>query len=249
MVRYFVDLAFKGSNYHGWQRQDNANSVQAEIEKALSTYFSEAVEVLGAGRTDTGVHASHMVLHFDLENEIDLDAACFQINAILPNDIAFHRIRKVKEDFHARFSATARTYRYHIHQKKNPFVHGHSYFFRPKLDMDQMNQAAEKLIGKQDFSCFSKSNTQTFTNDCEIRTAIWVKVEEDRYYFEITADRFLRNMVRAIVGTLIEIGQGKRSQNSMLDLMASKDRKKAGYSVPADGLFLHHIEYPAEGFI
>jgi tRNA pseudouridine38-40 synthase len=248
-LRYFVDIAFKGSAYHGWQRQENAISVQEKIEGALSTYFSEVIEIVGAGRTDTGVHASHMVFHFDLEYEIDTKAACFQLNAILPKDIAFQRIRMVKEEFHARFSATARTYRYHIHQHKDPFIDGSSYYFRPELDFDKMNQAAQLLLGKKDFSCFSKSHTQTFTNNCDIKAAKWVKADEGKYYFEITADRFLRNMVRAIVGTLIELGQGKRKLESITKLIASQDRKQAGYSVPAEGLFLHHIEYPAEGFI
>lgn len=238
-----------GTAYHGWQRQENAGSVQEEIESALSTYFSESIEIVGAGRTDTGVHASHMVFHFDLEYEIDAEAACFQINAILPQDIAFKSMRRVKDDFHARFSATARTYRYHIHQHKDPFIDGGSYYFRPDLDLEKMNKAARMLLGKNDFSCFSKSKTQTYTNNCEIKEVKWIKTVEGKYYFEITADRFLRNMVRAIVGTLIELGQGKRRLESIPELIESKDRKLAGYSVPAEGLFLHHIEYPSEGFI
>ncbi|MAY82823.1 MAG: tRNA pseudouridine(38-40) synthase TruA [Flavobacteriales bacterium] len=248
-MRYFVDLAFKGTAYHGWQRQENAHSVQEEIENALSTFLSEKIEVVGAGRTDTGVHASHMVLHFDLDKEVDLQSAVFQLNSILPKDIAFRKIRKVKDDFHARFSATTRTYRYYIHRQKDPFQEDASYFFRPELDLLAMNEAAKLLLGKKDFSSFSKAHTQTFTNDCDIKEALWIQENEHRLYFQITADRFLRNMVRAIVGTLIEVGQGKRTVDSIVELIASKDRKKAGYSVPAEGLYLYHIEYPEEGFI
>jgi len=248
-VRYFVDLAFKGSNYHGWQRQANAHSVQQEIESAFTTYFSKKIEVVGAGRTDTGVHAHHMVLHFDVGQKLDPQTALFQLNAILPKDIALRSIRAVNEDFHARFSATGRTYRYFIHQQKDPFLDGQSYFFRPELDLKSMNQAAELLIRAADFSCFSKSNTQTFTNNCDIKTAKWIELDTHRFYFQITADRFLRNMVRAIVGTLIEVGQGKREVSSIDTLIASKDRNLAGYSVPAEGLSLYQIEYPEEGFI
>ena len=248
-MRYFVELSFRGVAYHGWQKQENAHSIQAEIEQALSTLLSRTIEITGAGRTDTGVHAHQMVFHFDFDQELEPTETCFRLNAILPQDIALQRIRRVQDDMHARFSAQSRSYQYFIHQKKDPFLNGLSYFFRPELDLELMNQGARNLIGKKDFSCFSKSHTQTYTNDCEVTAAKWIQMSQSSICFQITANRFLRTMARAIVGTLIDLGQGKRTPESIAELISTKDRSKAGFSVPAEGLFLHHIQYPEEGFI
>lgn len=249
VLRYFADLAFKGTNYHGWQKQENANSVQSEIESALAKALGEEIEVVGAGRTDTGVHACQMILHFETETSFETEALVFKLNSILPLDISFKSIWVVREDLHARFSATSRTYQYHLSQNKDPFRQELSYYFRHQIDLQKMNQAAEFLKGHHDFSSFSKSNTQTFTNNCEIKYAHWTEKKGGLWIFEIKADRFLRNMVRAIVGTLIEVGQGKREVDSIEGLIAAKDRKRAGYSVPAEGLYLCRIDYPQDSFI
>lgn len=248
-MRYFAHLSFKGTNYHGWQKQKNANTVQAEIEKALAIIYSKPVDIVGAGRTDTGVHARMMVIHFEVEEIADESKFLSIINSILPKDIAFQSVQKVKYDFHARFSATRRSYEYVINRQKDPFHEGQSVFMRYDLNVEEMNRASKHLIGKHDFSCFSKSNTQTFTNNCDISEAQWIEKEDRILVFQISADRFLRNMVRAIVGTMLEIGQGKKASDFIPDLILSKDRRQAGYSVPAEGLFLTDIQYPADGFI
>ncbi|MCB0409059.1 MAG: tRNA pseudouridine(38-40) synthase TruA [Flavobacteriales bacterium] len=243
MSRYFIQIKYKGTNYHGWQIQPNANSVQAEINTALNTLLKENISVTGAGRTDTGVHAKDFYAHFDTLTEFDADDLCYKLNCILPSDISCSRVFKVQNDFHARFSATERTYEYWISLNKNPFLTDAAYYFHQKLDVNKMNEAAKLLIQKTDFSCFSKSKTDTFTNDCDIREANW-KEENNVLIFTISADRFLRNMVRAIVGTLLEIGIGKMEPNAITSIIASKNRSDAGTSVPAHGLYLTKIKYP-----
>jgi len=248
MKRYFVYLMFDGTPFHGWQVQPNANSVQEEIEQALQTLEQRKVEIVGAGRTDTGVHAEEMVFHFDTDQKWDKRTIIHRLNSLLPKTIAVFDLREVKADFHARFDATSRTYRYIICRKKNPFWLNKAYFFNRDLNVDEMNRAAALLLGEKDFTSFSKVHTQTFTNVCELRHAKW-KEEGDFLIFEICANRFLRNMVRAVVGTLIEVGIGKRKAEDIPAILAAKNRSGAGASVPASGLYLSKIEYPEEGFI
>ena len=248
MKRYFLHIQYKGTNYHGWQVQPNAITVQEEVEGALSTIFQDKVDVMGAGRTDTGVHASCLIAHFDREESFSIKDVKFKLNNILSRSISIDSIREVQPEFHARFDATSRSYEYRIGFKKDPFLEETSFVVTKKLDVRKMNKAAQLLLGEKDFSCFSKSKTQTFTNNCNVVEAVWV---ETLYgvMFKIKANRFLRNMVRAIVGTLLEVGEGKRSVESMEALILSKNRSNAGFSVPARGLFLVDIEYPQEGFI
>lgn len=248
MQRYFLFFQYKGSRYHGWQIQPNAQSVQSEMENALGILFQKKVPLVAAGRTDTGVHAKLMVAHFDSDDKIVNKNFIFKLNNLLPKDISIKGLSLVKPDFHARFDAISRTYEYHLSFVKHPFLEDLYCKISAPLDFNKMNEAAKKLIGKRDFSCFSKTHTQTFTNDCEITKAEWFQ-KDDLWVFEIRANRFLRNMVRAIVGTLIEVGQGKRDVNSMEALIASKNRSSAGPSMSANGLFLTEIEYPKEGFL
>lgn len=248
MRRYFLYVQYDGTNYHGWQVQPNATSVQEEIENALSIIFQEKMAIVGAGRTDTGVHANCLVAHFDYKKEISLRDVKFKLNNVLSHSISIDDISEVKTDFHARFDATSRTYEYRIAHSKNPFLMNTSFLVARELDVQKMNAAAQLLLGEKDFSCFSKSNTQTHTNNCNVMLARWEKTSYG-ILFTIKANRFLRNMVRAIVGTLLEVGEGKRSVESLEELITSKNRSNAGFSVPAKGLFLVDIEYPQEGFI
>lgn len=244
MNRYFIELAYKGSNYHGWQVQPNAMSVQEKVESALSIFLSQKIPIVGAGRTDTGVHAKKMMAHFDYSENIELSTFAYKLNAILPKDIVIHEVMRVNENAHARFSAIERSYEYDVAIKNDPFHLDLRYRHFASLDVERMNQAARLLLGEKDFSCFSKSNTQTYTNICVVTAAYWEVLNGEVLKFNITANRFLRNMVRAIVGTLIEVGEGKRSVDSILDLIDSKDRSKAGSSVPAHGLYLSDVKYP-----
>lgn len=244
MFRYFFEISFDGSRYHGWQIQKNGISVQQVFDESLAKLFGDLVPSVGCGRTDTGVHALLFYVHVDLKDSIsDLSEACNRLNSILPNDITLHRIISVDSKSHARFDATQRTYHYFIHFNKNPFIGAHSYFCRYPLKIDAMNKASKLLIGTHDFSCFSKSRTQTKTNICTVFEASWNEFENG-VVFTITADRFLRNMVRAIVGSNIEIGREKKNVRWMNDVVQSKNRSKAGHSVPSHGLFLGNIEYP-----
>jgi tRNA pseudouridine38-40 synthase len=246
MHRYFIELAYDGTNYHGWQIQKNAVSVQEKINEALSTILQHPVNVTGAGRTDTGVHAKKMFAHFDnqilLNNEI-----IYPLNQLLPNDIAIYKLYKVENEAHARFDAISRTYNYLIATYKNPFMINRAYYFKPQLNLTLMNEACKNLFNHQDFSCFSKSNTQTHTNNCKIFEAQLFQ-ENGLITFKIKADRFLRNMVRAIMGTLIDVGLQKISLDDFEEIISSKDRSNAGVSVPAHGLYLTHIEYPKNIF-
>jgi len=243
-MRFFIELSYKGTNYHGWQVQPNANTVQAEINKALSTILNAKIEVMGAGRTDAGVHAKQMYAHFDYNTSFDAPKLIMKLNSFLKNDIAIHAIFPVDADAHCRFDAISRVYKYNIVQSKSPFADD-AYFVHKKLDVTAMNMACDYFLGKQDFTSFSKANTQTFTNDCTIVFAEW-KQENDLLVFTIKADRFLRNMVRAIVGTMLEVGIGKISADDVKDIIAQKDRCLAGTSAPANALFLSKIEYPKD---
>ncbi|MFC4211353.1 tRNA pseudouridine(38-40) synthase TruA [Pedobacter lithocola] len=242
--RYFIKIAYDGSLYHGWQTQPNAITIQELLDKAMSIYFRQPIETLGCGRTDSGVHATAFYAHFDVENipEEKVLAAVAGINAILPHQIAAYQIIPVADDAHARFDATARAYKYYIHFKKDPFKLNRSWLVKDKLDVNLMNQAAKELLNYTDFSCFSKSNTQTFTNNCKIVKADFEQLS-DGLVFTIEADRFLRNMVRAIVGTLVEIGKGEINLEDFKTIIESKNRSNAGQSVPACGLYLVKVEY------
>ena len=243
--RYFLELAYNGTAYHGWQVQDNAVSVQEKINKTLSTLCRTEIETTGCGRTDTGVHAKQLFAHFDVSADIDVLSSRFlhSANAMLPYDIVVRRFVKVKNDAHARFDASLRSYEYHIHFLKDPFLHNRSWLLRDDPDISLMNEAAKILMEYRDFSCFSKSNTQTFTNNCIITRAEWLKTDKG-IVFHISADRFLRNMVRAIVGTLIRIGRKELMVEDIRKIIDSKDRSSAGESVPACGLYLTEVKYP-----
>lgn len=242
-MRYFIKLAYKGTNYFGWQYQPDAISVQETLNKALSTLLKTNIDILGAGRTDSGVHAKEMFAHFDYETEIDTQKIVHKLNSFLPKDIAIFDLIKVHNDAHARFDATKRTYEYHIHTKKNAFESDDSWYYSLPLDVEKMNEACKILFEYIDFECFSKTHTDVNTFNCKIFEANW-KQNEDKLVFTIAADRFLRNMVRAIVGTMINIGSGKVSLNDFRKIIESKNRSKAGFSVPAHGLYLTKIEYP-----
>jgi tRNA pseudouridine38-40 synthase len=243
--RYFIEIAYNGTAYHGWQIQANASSVQEVLNKALSTICREKIETLGCGRTDTGVHARQLFAHFDLYSKADLADTRFllSLNSLLPYDISVKNILEVKPDAHARFDASKRSYEYHIHFKKDPFKYNLSWLLRDVPNMELMNKAALILNEYTDFSCFSKSNTQTFTNNCIISRAEWVETSQGMI-FHISADRFLRNMVRAIVGTLIRVGKGEIVPDDLRGIIESKDRSNAGESVPACGLYLTEVLYP-----
>ncbi len=244
--RYFLQLSYKGTRYHGWQVQPNAVSVQEVMEKALSAILREEISVAGAGRTDTGVHASFFMLHFD--SGVIISDTCnlvFKLNRFLPPDIAVLKIFPVNSMAHARFSAFSRTYNYFISTEKNPFQIETSYLYTVPLDMEKMNEAAAVLFEYEDFSSFSRLHTDVKTNNCKIYQAEWER-EGSQLVFTIKADRFLRNMVRAIVGTLLEVGRGKLSAEDFRKIIEKKDRGAAGASAPAEGLFLSYIEYPEE---
>ena len=245
MKRYFVALAYNGTDFHGWQIQPNGITVQECLDRALSTYFRQEVVSLGCGRTDAGVHATQFYAHIDLVNvsEQQVKRSVTGINALLPYTIAVSAVFEVAENAHARFDATARAYEYHLHYHKNPFKLDRSWLYKGTLSVEKMNQAANILLAHTDFSCFSKSNTQTFTNNCRISHAELTSVE-DGWIFTIKADRFLRNMVRAIVGTLVMVGKGEIEAEEMTKIIESKNRSKAGQSVPACGLYLVGVEYP-----
>jgi len=242
-LRYFLSFSYNGAAYHGWQIQPNAISVQEVLEKALSTLLRSTIEVVGAGRTDTGVHARQMYAHFDTLQSFDSSKLVFRLNSFLPKDIAIKDIKKVSSEAHARFDATQRTYEYWVVQEKDPFLDSGAHGIYRELDVSAMNEAATLLMEYKDFACFSKSNTDVKTFICDVREAFWKKNTE-KLVFTISADRFLRNMVRAIVGTLLEVGIRKREPEQIREIIASKDRSKAGASVPAKGLYLTKVVYP-----
>ncbi len=248
-MRYFIYLEFDGSAYSGWQIQPHSPSVQQTLEEALSLFLRQSISVTGAGRTDAGVHAAQMVAHFDLEEPQDPAWMQNKLNGILPSDIAVHRIVPVKADAHARFDAVSRTYKYYVTLNKSAFNRDYSWFLPNEPDFEMMNRAAEILMKTVDFTSFSKLHTDTKTNDCHVTEAKWESLPDGRWVFIITADRFLRNMVRAIVGTLMEVGRGKLTIDGFRQIIESKDRCSAGDSAPAQGLFLHKIVYPDNLFV
>lgn len=243
MNRYFIEISYNGSDFFGWQRQPKQISVQEEIEDVLSKIHSnQPISVVGCGRTDTGVHAKQYFLHVDLDEKIVDEQFVFKLNRMLPNSIVVHSIEKVNDQKHARFDAKKRTYRYFIHQKKDAFINDFSWHLPLDVNIDEMNIAAGFLVGQKDFTSLSKLHTDVKTNICTVYSAEWVE-DKDQIYFEISADRFLRNMVRATVGTLIDVGTGKLASHDILKILDAKDRQAASMSVPAHGLFLWQIEY------
>lgn len=255
-MRYFIELSYDGTAYHGWQIQPNGASVQETLQQALKMLLREDVAVTGAGRTDAGVHAAMMVAHFDIEDPLPTppvregsarQTACdylvYRLNGVLPHDIAIHKIYPVADDMHARFSARARTYYYYVHTRKSPFLRDRSWRLVSTPDFEAMNRAAATLMEYEDFTSFSKLNTDTKTNICHVTMARWVQLSDYEWRFEITADRFLRNMVRAIVGTLMEVGRGMLNVDGFREVIEQKNRCKAGDSVPARGLFLQEVKY------
>ncbi len=241
-MRYFIEFAYNGKNYHGFQAQPNASSVQETLTKALQLLIDKSIEIVGAGRTDSGVHAKQMFAHFDIENNIETSLLVPKLNSYLPKDIVIYAIFEVKEDTHARFEASARTYEYYIHTYKDAFLEDTSWYCFQDLDIDLMNKACQILFEHTDFECFSKVHTEVFTFNCTITEANW-KQNGNQLIFTIKADRFLRNMVRAIVGTMINIGSKKTSLDEFAAIIESKNRSKAGFSVPAHGLFLVKVDY------
>lgn len=248
-MRYFMYIAYDGAAYHGWQVQPNAVSVQQKVNEALSTLLRERTEVVGAGRTDTGVNAAVLVAHFDSAPVADCRLLADKMCRLLPPDIAVEKIVPVRPEAHARFDAVGRTYHYTVYTRKNPFrrYFATRLFFTP--DYERMNRAAGHLLGVEDFTSFSKVNTDTKTNICHVTRARWVQVEADCWRFEISADRFLRNMVRAIVGTLLDVGRGRLGEADFLKIIDEKNRCAAGESVPGNALSLVRIDYPDDVFL
>ncbi|NRA93563.1 MAG: tRNA pseudouridine(38-40) synthase TruA [Psychroserpens sp.] len=241
-MRYFIELSYNGKAYHGWQIQPNAISIQQVLEDALSKLLRAPITITGAGRTDAGVHASQMFAHFDVDTPIDTNLE-YKLNSFLPRDIAVHSIFLVNSEAHTRFDAVSRTYQYRILRSKNVFEYDFTYILNQELDVVKMNDACKILFEYKDFQCFSKVNTDVKTYHCNIMEAYWEQTN-DNLVFTIKADRFLRNMVRAVVGTMINIGLGKLSVQALHDIIKSKDRGEAGFSVPARGLYLTKVEYP-----
>ncbi len=244
-MRLFVSISFNGGAYSGWQIQKNAISVQAVLERALTLATGEQISVIGAGRTDAGVNAKGFIAHFDISPECTRKPEYIlgKLNAILPSDIIAQNICQVSDDAHARFDAISRTYRYYVHTEKDPFAI-FSYHYRHRLNIERMNIAARLLLGTKDFSSFEKVGSDNNTSICTVTSALWKSLDETHLCFEVTADRFLRNMVRAMVGTLLDVGRGKREPEWMAQLIGEKERCKAGQSVPGHALFLTEVKYP-----
>lgn len=242
-MRYFIEFAYNGKNYFGFQVQPDAISVQETLDKALSLLFKTQIEIVGAGRTDSGVHAKQMYAHFDFEGEIDSSIWVKKLNSYLPQDLVIYNIFTVADDAHARFDATNRTYEYYIHTFKDAFINDNSWYFHKALDIQKMNEACKVLFEYHDFECFSKVHTDVKTFNCKITEAKWEQ-NGNQLKFTIAADRFLRNMVRAIVGTMVNVGLGKVSIDDFRKIIESKNRSEAGFSVPAQGLYLVKVEYP-----
>lgn len=255
-MRYSIRLSYNGSAFCGWQIQNNAVSLQGTIETALSTLLGQAVQLVGAGRTDTSVNAINYIAHFETDVELEAERLCYKLNAMLPREIVIHEVCVVDSEFHARFDASSREYCYFVHFKKDPFVEKFSYRLRYPLDINAMNQAAGYLLGEHDFGCFEKVGGNNVTSICTITEAAWSVYEPthaglmgmpytegDYIVFRIRADRFLRNMVRAIVGSLIEVGRGKKDPSWIRELIASGSRSDAGQSVPGNALFFCGAEY------
>ena len=251
-MRYFIELSYDGAAYCGWQRQPDAATVQQTLEKGLSTLLRESIEVVGAGRTDTGVNASYYVAHFDVEGGIkDCAQLAYKLNLILPHDIAVKRVREVKAEAHARFDAVEREYTYYISQRKNPFRRYSAWQYYVLLDVERMNEAAAALLEYDDFTSFAKLNSNNKTNICCVVRAEWRRAEwdEDLLIFTIRADRFLRNMIRAIVGTLVDVGRGRYTVEEFREILHSRDLSRSSAGAPAVGLFLSDVEYSEDVYI
>ena len=247
-MKYFFEIAYHGKKYAGWQNQANAIGIQSIIENTLSQMFRTEIKIIGSGRTDTGVHCEQQFFHCELEKAFEYDSLIQRMNSFLPKDIVVKAIRKVKPDANARFDALERTYQYRITRKRNPFLEGLTWhYFRP-LDIQTMNRAAALLQGEHDFECFSKVNTDVNHFLCNIKKAEW-KERGTMLVFTITANRYLRGMVRSIVGTLLDVGSGKTSMKEFQHILQSRDRKKAGANVPAQGLYLVKVKYPSRIFV
>jgi tRNA pseudouridine38-40 synthase len=253
MARYFINLSYNGAAYNGWQIQENTpNTIQQILQDKLSMLLKENIEIVGCGRTDTGVHAKYYVAHFD-SNCADLISNqkhwVYKFNTVLPHDICVHKIEAVKYDTHARFHATERTYHYFLHQQRNPFIENLSWYVYGDLDFELMNKAALELFNYTDFTSFSKLHSQVKTNNCKITKAVWLKCGVNEWRFTITADRFLRGMIRAIVGTLLLVGKNKITIEEFKNIIEAKDRKRAGNNAPEHALFLTGIRYPKEIYL
>ena len=243
VVRYFIHFAYDGTNYHGWQIQPDANSVQEELQKALSVLLRHDVEIVGAGRTDAGVHARQMVAHFEWDGQLDCQQTAYRLGRMLPRDIAIYRMEPVADDMHARFSAVRRTYHYYLHTERDPFCRQYSCELHYDLDFERMNEAGRILCTYEDFGAFCKSHSDVKTTLCKVSEAHWIQVDSTHWYFRISANRFLRNMVRAVVGTMIDIGRGRITLDDFRKIVEGKQRTQAGESMPAHALFLEEIEY------
>lgn len=243
-MRYFVELSYRGTAYCGWQRQVESATVQESIERVLSLLLRRDVAIVGAGRTDSGVHASFYVAHFDVEEAVDEGWLCYKMNILLPHDIAVGRIYEVAESAHARFDAVEREYTYIIERRKNPFTRGIAWQYSVALDVEAMQRAADELLTHCDFTSFAKLGSDNKTNICDVRHAKWRVREDGALVFTIRADRFLRNMIRAIVGTLVDVGRGKYSVEQFVDILESRDLSRCSAGAPADGLFLSDVCYP-----
>ena len=253
MQRYFITLSYDGTAYHGWQIQPNGISVQEVLEYSLSTILRETIAVTGAGRTDAGVHARMMVAHFDTEKAFDCEQLVYKVNRLLPRDVSVIKIEAVNSDLHARFSATSRSYHYYVHTGKQPFSRQYSCALHYGLDFDKMNEAAAYLIGEKDFKCFCKTGADVKTTICDLTEARWIPIHDEfalttgdevtNWCFVITANRFLRNMVRAVVGTLVEVGRGRLSFDDFKRIVDEGTRSDAGESMPGNALFLWDIKY------
>jgi len=243
-LRYFLDISYRGGNYHGWQIQDNAVTVQGVLEKALSNVLGAKIDILGSGRTDTGVHASSQIVHLDSPRAFD-PLLIFRINGYLPKDICIKSARLVRDDAHARFDATSRAYVYRITLVKNPFEIGLAYYFYPPINIDEMNKAAQIIFQYDDFESFSKVHTDVTNFNCNIFQAYWEQ-NGDMLYFHVKANRFLRGMVRTLVGTMLEVGKGRMNLDEFEQIILAKDRKRAGISAPPEALYLSEVAYPGE---
>ncbi len=242
-TRWRLDLCFDGTAYHGWQRQPNARSVQQTVEQALATMLRHDVAVTGAGRTDTGVHARQMPIHFDTPCALEVSQLVYKLNRLLPHDIAATFASPVDNEWHARFSATSRTYHYYVHLGKQPFLRHQSLQLHRPLNMEAMNAAAATLLTVSDFGAFCKSGSDVNNTLCHVSEAQWLAIDGQQWYFRITANRFLRNMVRAVVGTLVNVGRGKTTLQQFTDIVNGRQRTQAGDSMPAHALFLEHVGY------
>jgi len=247
-MRFFFEISYNGTNYHGWQNQLNAVGVQHVVEDALSKLLHEKIEIVASGRTDAGVHCLQQFFHVDTEKEFDKVPFLIRLNSFLPKDIAIADVRSVKSEAHARYDARERAYEYRITRVKDPFLVGFAFYFFRNLDIPTMNKAAALLIGMHDFQCFSKVKTDVNHFDCDIKRAQWNQ-KDDLLVFSIVANRFLRGMVRAIVGTLLDVGTGKITIQDFEKIIQSKDRKRAGMNVPPEGLYLKSVMYPKSVFI